>query len=1121
MNQQPRDAKGRTPSESGTQNLMEDFGVKRTYDEPAIPGTEVAVPQAPQAEESIPLPPPAKEKAPLTPPPEEKPAPKKKAPAKKKSASTGKNKKIKNHSERDMAEASTAQKPMAKGAKKGKPDTVNLEAPRSARPAHKVIPYVLGLSALFLLVILVANLFCNPGNRLENDPSQHWIGPVGYYICYGLFGLFGPAAFAIPFLLANHALFWKKYIDSRLTVVKTLLALGFLLSASALIHIFCLCNLPADHRVLSSGELLYYGAQMTGGGFFGGHIGAFLYQYLNLAGSLILAFCLLFLFLFGFLGMTPQYLWKKYRLGRTLKAVRAPSLSMQNAEAARNKAEMEEKIRRSQGGQLSTDDMAAPPEGAVTVTEPARKKADKLAPMPIPHLDPTDGSAPFVPTGVNKKMEQGTTEEALKAPAPSPATATAATPAKPQNIAQNKDTAVDPIFPRTGENKPQMRRIPKADRNFDLKKVFIDFEDEAAPKRPSHSPLPPEVPMAGNMQKRPAATQGTNPAVRPQAPGTRPAPQGAGARPVPSVGAVRPKPAAAAGASAAQKPIFRKATPEPQELGMKDEQFEALEATQNAKAKAKGTAPATATAPKKPLAKPAAAKSAAPAAPKAPAKKKYTFPPISYLHPAEPMTEDNMAEIEENMNILADTFASFNVRIKEINYSCGPTVTRYEVTPAPGVRVRSIVNLSDDIALAMAAGGVRIEAPVPNKNAVGIEIPNKTRATVYLRELLETKTFAESKSKLTSGLGSDITGKPLLFNIADMPHLLVAGTTGSGKSVCINCIVMSLLYKATPEDVRLVMIDPKKVEFSVYKNIPHLMAPIVTTPKDAAGALQASVEEMESRYELLKEVGVRNVKEYNALTADDPDMPHLPCIVIIIDELADLMMTAPDAVETAICRIAQKGRAAGVHLIVGTQRPSVDVVTGLIKANIPSRIAFTVASQTDSRTILDQMGAEKLTGKGDMLFSPIGSLKPARVQGAFVADPEVEKICEFLRATNGPANYDEKFIAKLKQLAAECMSKGKGGADHALSEGGGDKSDDAKYADAVRIAIENKKISTSLLQRMLEIGYGRAAKLIDRMQREGIVSAPDGAKPRTILISTEEYLDRFVNNLSEGEEGKK
>lgn len=474
-------------------------------------------------------------------------------------------------------------------------------------------------------------------------------------------------------------------------------------------------------------------------------------------------------------------------------------------------------------------------------------------------------------------------------------------------------------------------------------------------------------------------------------------------------------------------------------------------------------------------------------------------------------------EIRANANALMETLKSFGVRIQEITYSRGPTITRYELKPDVGVRIRSIANLVDDIALSLATTGVRIEAPIPNKAAVGIEVPNKTAATVGLRSLIDNPEFTEKKSILTAALGKDVGGNSIYFDIGKMPHMLIAGTTGSGKSVCINCIIMSILYKASPRDVKLILIDPKKVEFQPYRSIPHLYAPIVTEPKKAAGALASAVAEMERRFELIESVGAKNISGYNELTANDPSKEYLPYIVIIIDELADLMMTAADDVETAICRIAQKARAAGIHLIVGTQRPSVDVVTGLIKANIPSRIAFTVASQVDSKTILDCAGADKLIGRGDMLFAPIGSTKPMRVQGAFIDDREVERIVEFINDNNDGVSFNDEFIRRLEEEAAKCGNpKGKGGG----SFGGGFDDDgepgeegvDPKFKAALDVAIEMGKISTSLLQRRLEIGYGRAAKIIDRMEALGYVSAPDGNKPRQVLVSKAEIMEKRLND---------
>ncbi len=494
-------------------------------------------------------------------------------------------------------------------------------------------------------------------------------------------------------------------------------------------------------------------------------------------------------------------------------------------------------------------------------------------------------------------------------------------------------------------------------------------------------------------------------------------------------------------------------------------------------------------------------------------KKIYAYPPTNLLNAdTNPKTADVSAEMEENATILRETLKSFNIGVKdEIHCSRGPTITRYELRPEVGVRVRSIANLVDDISLSLATSGVRIEAPIPNKPYVGIEVPNRNRLTVFLRSLIEDEKFMNDKSKLIACLGSDVGGHPVFFDIAKMPHLLIAGATGMGKSVCINSIIMSILYKATPDEVKLILIDPKKVEFNIYKDIPHLYAPIVSDPKKAAGALASAVAEMERRFELIEDVGVRDVNNYNAVTADDPDREYLPKMVIIIDELADLMMTAPGEVESSICRLAQKARAAGIHIIIGTQRPSVDVITGLIKANVPSRIACTVASQVDSRTIIDIAGAEKLIGRGDMLFAPVGISKPMRVQGAFVSDAEVEAVVEFIKANNNKAEYNKEFISLMESEAAKCgVKKGAGGA--ADTDGDTSAENDPKFREAVKIAIDAGKISTSLLQRMLSVGYGKAAKMIDRMEALGYVSAPDGNKPRQVLITMQEYMERVVND---------
>ena len=493
----------------------------------------------------------------------------------------------------------------------------------------------------------------------------------------------------------------------------------------------------------------------------------------------------------------------------------------------------------------------------------------------------------------------------------------------------------------------------------------------------------------------------------------------------------------------------------------------------------------------------------------------YIFPPIEMLSVNKnPVDTDVHAELQENARLLKETLKSFKVEVKDdISYSRGPTITRYELKPEVGTRVRTIANLVDDISLSLATSGVRIEAPIPNKAAVGIEVPNRTRATVYLRDLIENPKFTDAKSRLTSCLGMDVGGNPVYFDISKMPHMLIAGATGMGKSVCINSVIVSILYKARPSEVKLILIDPKKVEFSMYRDIPHLYAPIVSDPKKAAGALASAVSEMERRFELIEEVGMRDIAGYNEATENDPEKEHRPHMVIIIDELADLMMTASDEVESCICRLAQKARAAGIHLIIGTQRPSVDVITGLIKANIPSRIACTVTSQVDSRTIIDIAGAEKLIGRGDMLFAPVGASKPMRVQGAFVSENEIEKIVSFLKANNSAAKYNSAFISSMEENAKLCgMGKKAAAAAMAEAESGDSEGGDSKFRDAVKLAIEEGKISTSLMQRRLSVGYGRAAKIIDTMEQLGYVSRPDGNKPRRVLITMEEYMNR----VSEG-----
>ncbi|NLI93716.1 MAG: DNA translocase FtsK [Peptococcaceae bacterium] len=469
----------------------------------------------------------------------------------------------------------------------------------------------------------------------------------------------------------------------------------------------------------------------------------------------------------------------------------------------------------------------------------------------------------------------------------------------------------------------------------------------------------------------------------------------------------------------------------------------------------------------------------------------YQLPPLHLVHKAMKKGNKSNKDLAENVKLLEDTLASFGVKVKVTRVTQGPTITRYEVQPAPGVKVSKITNLADDIALSLAARDVRIEAPIPGKSAVGIEVPNREISVVHFREVLEADEFQQASSKLSLALGKDIAGSPVIADLSRMPHLLIAGATGSGKSVCINTIIASIVYKARPDEVKLLLIDPKMVELANYNGIPHLISPVVTESQKAASALKWIVTEMETRYELFASSGVRDIVRYNFIAAEkkDSEQKVLPYVVVIIDELADLMMVAPGEVEETICRLAQMARAAGIHLIVATQRPSVDVITGLIKANIPSRIAFAVSSQIDSRTILDMSGAEKLLGRGDMLFHPIGVSKPIRVQGSFLADKEVKNIVDYL-------------IDQAKPEYCEIPETN-------LQSNRNEEPEDEYFYKAANIFFENNTASVSLLQRRLRIGYARAARIMDLLEDKGVVGQYEGSKPRELLLSKGQFDLKF------------
>ena len=485
--------------------------------------------------------------------------------------------------------------------------------------------------------------------------------------------------------------------------------------------------------------------------------------------------------------------------------------------------------------------------------------------------------------------------------------------------------------------------------------------------------------------------------------------------------------------------------------------------------------------------------------------KPYCYPSLNLFNATRPDDEAGAArEMKKNADTLVNTLESFGVKTKILDICRGPSVTRYELQPQAGIKVSRITSLADDIALNLATAGVRIEAPIPGKPAVGIEVPNKIRSTVNIRTVFESQNYINMRSPLTMALGKDIAGTAQVADLCKMPHLLIAGSTGSGKSVCVNSIIISFLFRSGPEDVKLILIDPKVVELAEYNGIPHLLMPVVTEPRKAAGALGASVAEMERRYKLFAENNVREIKAYNKLAAQT-GMEHLPYIAIIIDELADLMMVAGKEVEDYICRIAQKARAAGIHLIVATQRPSVDVITGLIKANIPSRIAFAVSSQIDSRTILDTSGAEKLLGNGDMLFLPVGAAKPVRVQGTFVTDEEIGAVLSFIKSTSS-SQYDEEMIAEMERRAVAEKGSKKGDDD-----GDGSGALDPMFEQAVECVIEAGQASTSLLQRRCKLGYARAARIMDQMEQEKVIGPYEGAKPRAVLVTRAQWEERKLN----------
>ncbi len=930
--------------------------------------------------------------------------------------------------------------------------------------AVQLIPYILIVLAIWFLLCFVATMLCNPDNILgkEQRVSDHTLGPIGYYTGAFFMGLMGPSAIAIPILMIVFVAFWKTYSKRSFIVLNAFLALAAACIIAALIHIIMyLCGVA--ELTNDAFDLFDSGVAMKGGGIIGGCIGYWLYYAVKIGSVFVLAAILLPITLF-LVGTTPLEVIAKIKAknaqSREKKAEKAKE-KKEREEAARKEREAEEKEKRAIEREQDKLDREAQREQDKLDREAAREQA---------RLDKEHQRAMALAEKNGKNAKDGENKDndgdGDKLVLPPDLTVDEDDEEELDDVIVEEEALDDELIEQEDE-------IFEEDDKIRLN-AFTDEEkshiDSIKPPKEEEYDEDEDLDELGAELVFPSGDDVTV-FVDPK-----------GKKSTGGLEAVDDIAEEFFGEDDEDDDIFVPAVqPKPPKSA---DEYRAQ--NENNEERFIGEKP---TPPPPPV---------------------YNYPPVELLEKGSSKGGTDQSEIDQNISLLREVLSDFRIPVREITCSCGPTITRYEVRPEAGVRVKQIAGLVDDISLALAKSGVRIEAPIPGKAAVGIEVPNDTKIAVKLRGLIENPEFVNHKSKIASCLGADVSGRPVFFDIEKMPHLLVAGTTGSGKSVCINSIIMSILYHARPDEVKLILIDPKQVEFQIYKNIPHLSCRIISDPKKAAGALNSAVNEMEKRFELIREVGVRNITGYNEITKNDPEKPYMPRMVIIIDEFADLMMTAKDEVETAVVRIAQKARAAGIHLIVGTQRPSVDVITGLIKANIPSRIAFTVMSQVDSRTIIDCAGAEKLCGRGDMLFAPTGGTgKPQRVQGAFVSDEEVEKVVDYVRTHNAPVIYDNEFESLIEMEAAKCGSASEKASAADFSGGEGDE--DSKLFEAAELAIDAGKISTSLLQRRLQIGYGRAAKIIDRLEDMGVVGPPDGTKPRQILMSMSDFTEMMNN----------
>ncbi len=906
------------------------------------------------------------------------------------------------------------------------------------------------LTPYFLIVLALFLLLCFVTHDMFG--SNDALGIVGRWTRNLFCGLFGISAYVLPVFMGYLGIRWRRFVADGTLVSKTIFTGLSVLQLSTVIHVFCIKANGNPFGIFKLGDLYNSGKLLKSSGMIGGFFGECSYALLNVIGTSIVGIALLIVYIIFLIGISPIDVWNKCAEYFRYTAERS-RISREEARQAAIDAEAQKEL----------DREAERAEFMKRYEEEKKRKQEREANAAAQNEDKK------LRTEL-KQLEQEN-EAAEKA-------AKKATDEKPKKklFGKSKEEEVT-CFGETAEEVESQYGdldVVREDNDF----LFDGEKVSATDKNPKEN------------------TQ--DPADKPV---KKSFPFGKGAKDVGD--ALDEKSCKEDLETVFVDPVAdpENAKGDPMEVHIPIKKIEADEDTPEGVGTGDNVPEETREERTERLSKLSA---------RGDDLVKYVFPPFNLLKKeSDAAVSDAEAEINQNVTTLMKTFSNFKVGIEEISYSRGPTITRYELKPESGTRIRTIANLVDDIALALATSGIRMEAPIPNKSLVGIEVPNKVRANVYARTLIESDAFQKADSRLWACLGKDVAGSPIFFDISKMPHLLIAGATGMGKSVCINTIIVSLLYKARPDEVKLILIDPKKVEFGVYNNIPHLLVPVVNDPKESAGTLGWAVQEMERRFELIESVNMRDIKTYHAITAGDPEKEFLPHIVIIIDELADLMMTAADQVETSICRLAQKARAAGIHLIIGTQRPSVDVITGLIKANIPSRIAFTVASQIDSRTILDNAGAEKLIGKGDMLFNPVGAMKPIRVQGAFISEDEVINITNFVKENSSGATYNEEVISMIQEETEKCGTKKGAKSSDGSDVGASGNLPDVLFRKALEISIDNGSVATSMLQRNLNVGYGRAARIIDRMELLKFVSPPRGNKHREVLISREKF-DQMV-----------